>query len=91
MAGIKKIPMRQCIGCREMKSKKELIRVIRTPEQEIKIDATGKQNGRGAYICRNVLCLNKAIKCKALNRAFACEIPEEVTDLLVEELKTLEE
>lgn len=86
----KKIPLRQCIGCNEMKSKKELIRVIKTPEDEITIDTTGKKNGRGAYICKSADCLQKAIKNKGLNRSFKMQIPEEIYDRLMEELKSLE-
>ena len=65
---IKKIPLRQCIGCGEMKSKKEMIRVLKTAEGEIVLDATGRKNGRGAYICPTMECLKKAIKCKGLER-----------------------
>lgn len=86
----KKIPLRQCVGCNEMKSKKELIRVIKTPEGEITIDVTGKKNGRGAYICKSADCLQKAIKNKGLNRSFKMQIPEEIYDKLMEELKSLE-
>ena len=66
----KKIPMRKCIGCGEMKSKKELIRIIRTPEGEIVLDKTGRQNGRGAYICDDAECFKKARKNKGLERSF---------------------
>lgn len=86
----KKIPMRQCIGCMEMKSKKELIRVVKTPENEFIIDATGKQNGRGAYICPKSECIQKAAAHKSLNRSFQMMIAEEVYDKLREELKRLE-
>lgn len=64
-----KVPERMCIACREMKNKKDLLRVVKTPEGEIKIDFGGRQNGRGAYLCRNIDCLQKAIKSKALERA----------------------
>ena len=74
----KKIPMRQCLGCREAKPKKELIRVVRSPEGEISLDFRGKANGRGAYVCPNPACLKKAIKQKALERALQTDIPEEV-------------
>ena len=74
----KKIPMRQCLGCREHKPKKELIRVVRSPEGEISLDFRGKANGRGAYICPNAACLKKAIKAKALERSLETAIPEEV-------------
>ena len=72
---MKKIPMRQCIGCQEMKSKKEMIRVIKTPEDEICIDATGRKNGRGAYICPKSECLQKAIKNRGLEHIFANSPP----------------
>ncbi len=78
----KKIPMRQCLGCREMKPKKELIRVVKSPEGEISLDFKGKANGRGAYVCPNAGCLKKAVKAKALERAFSCQIPQEVFDAL---------
>ena len=74
----KKIPMRQCLGCREMKPKKELVRVVRSPEGQISLDSRGKANGRGAYVCRSPECLKKAIKARALERAFSCQIPEEI-------------
>lgn len=74
----RKIPMRQCTGCREMKPKKELIRVVRSSEGEISIDTRGKKPGRGAYICNSKECLKKAIKSKALERAFDVKIPDEI-------------
>ena len=74
----KKIPMRQCLGCREMKPKKELIRAVRSPEGEISLDFKGKAPGRGAYLCRSGECLKKALKSKALERAFSAQIPPEV-------------
>ena len=74
----KKSPMRQCVGCREMKSKRDLIRVIRTSEEEILIDATGKKNGRGAYICPKRECLEQAIKSKGLERSLKIAIPKEI-------------
>ncbi|MCD7743010.1 MAG: YlxR family protein [Oscillospiraceae bacterium] len=74
----KKIPMRQCLGCREMKPKKELIRVVRPPDVEIHLDFRGKDNGRGAYLCPNPVCLKKAVRARALERAFETAIPEEV-------------
>ena len=78
----KKIPMRQCLGCREMKPKKELIRVVKSPEGEISLDFKGKANGRGAYVCPDAACLKKAVKAKALERAFSCQIPQEVYEAL---------
>ena len=86
----KKIPMRQCIGCGEMKSKKEMTRVIKNPEGEFLIDATGRQNGRGAYICVNSECLQKAIKSKGLERSFKAPIPKEMYDMLAKEMEKLE-
>lgn len=78
----KKIPMRQCLGCREMKPKRELIRVVRAPEGEISLDFRGKKPGRGAYVCPNVACLKQVRKAKALERAFHTQIPEDVFDAL---------
>ena len=83
----KKIPMRQCLGCREMKPKKELIRVVRSPEGEISLDFRGKANGRGAYLCPDPACLKKAIKAKALEHAFSAPIPSEVYERLHEEME----
>ena len=78
----KKIPMRQCLGCREMKPKKELIRVVRSPEGDISLDFKGKASGRGAYVCPNSQCLKKAIKAKALERALNTQIPPEIYESL---------
>lgn len=83
----KKIPMRQCLGCREMKPKRELIRVVRSPEGEILLDFKGKAPGRGAYICPAPACLKQAIKAKALERAFSTQIPEAVYEKLNEEME----
>ena len=83
----KKIPLRQCVGCGEMKGKKEMIRVIKTPEGEICLDATGKKNGRGAYVCKSAECLKKARKNKGLERSFKMQIPKEVYETLEEEMK----
>ena len=82
----KKIPMRQCLGCREMKQKKELIRVVRTPEGEISLDFRGKVPGRGAYVCPSSACLEKAIKIRALERALDQKIDEEVFQRLQKEI-----
>ncbi len=82
----KKIPMRMCLGCREMKPKRELVRVIRTPEGEIKLDVTGKASGRGAYICRSAECLKQSIKTKALSRAFDTAVGDEVLQALEKEI-----
>ena len=86
----KKIPMRQCIGCGEMKAKKEMTRVIKNPEGEILLDATGRLNGRGAYVCPNTECLHKAVKSKGLERSFKTPIPKDVYDLLAKEMEKLE-
>lgn len=84
---MKKIPMRQCVGCREMKPKKELVRVVKSPEGVVSMDLKGKAPGRGAYVCRDQACLKKAIKSGALARGFETQIPQEVYDLLVKELE----
>lgn len=86
----KKIPMRQCVGCGEMKSKKEMLRVLKTMEGPIVLDVTGKKNGRGAYLCRKQDCLKKAIKGKGLERSFKMSIPTEVYDSLLEEFANIE-
>lgn len=83
MSAVKKIPMRQCIGCGEMKNKKEMIRVIKTPENRIELDTTGRKNGRGAYICFSRECLEAAIKNKGLERSLKTKIPNEVYDELL--------
>ncbi|MBS1419568.1 MAG: DUF448 domain-containing protein [Clostridia bacterium] len=83
----KKIPMRQCLGCREMKPKRELIRVVRSPEGEISLDFGGRANGRGAYVCPNGDCLRKAVKARALERAFSARIPPEVYERLQSEME----
>ena len=82
----KKIPLRQCLGCREMKPKRELIRAVKSPDDEVSLDFVGKKPGRGAYVCPNEACLKKAIKSKALSRAFGVEIPQTVMDALLEEM-----
>ena len=86
----KKIPLRQCVGCGEMKNKKEMIRVLKTTEDEICLDATGKKNGRGAYICRNRECLQKACKNKGLERSFKMSIPAAVYETLEREFDTID-
>ncbi len=86
----KKVPLRQCTGCREMKPKKELIRVIRTPEENVELDVTGRKNGRGAYICFCAECLRKARKSRGLERSLKIHIPEDIYDHLEEELNTLD-
>jgi hypothetical protein len=86
----KKIPLRMCTGCGEMKAKKELIRVLKTPEEDIIIDATGKKNGRGAYICCSLECLRKAVKTKGLERSLKVSIPKELIETLEKEMILLE-
>ena len=86
---MKKVPLRQCIGCQEMKSKKEMIRVIKTAEDEIMLDATGRKNGRGAYLCPSMECLKKAVKGEGLERSFKMAIPKEVYETLEKEMEEL--
>lgn len=91
----KKIPMRQCVGCREMKAKKDMIRIIKTAaedeaESQILLDTTGRKNGRGAYICPNSECLKTAIKNKGLERSLKMPIPEEVYKVLTKEMEEFE-
>lgn len=83
----KKIPMRQCVGCGEMKSKKEMMRVLRCGDGSIVLDATGRKNGRGAYLCRNRDCLAKAMKSKGLDRSFKMSIPREIYENLEKEFE----
>ena len=83
----KKIPLRQCVGCSEMKGNKEMMRVLKTPEDEIVLDVTGKKNGRGAYLCISKECLMKARKNKGLERSFKMSIPNEVYDNLEKEFE----
>ena len=86
----KKIPMRQCVGCGEMKSKKEMMRVLKTAEGIICLDVTGKKHGRGAYVCISRECLQKARKNKGLERSFKMSIPNDVYDTLEEEFKEID-
>ena len=83
----KKIPQRQCMGCRERKEKRQLIRVVRSPEGTVSLDFSGKKNGRGAYLCPNPECLKKAIRSKALDRSLEVTIPQEVVDQLEKEME----
>ena len=87
---VKKIPLRQCIGCGEMKSKKEMIRVIKTAEGEILLDATGRKNGRGAYLCPSMECFKKAVKGRGLERSFKMAIPREVFETLDKEMEEID-
>lgn len=90
MNNTKKTPQRQCIGCGEMKNKKEMLRIIKTTQEEILIDITGKKNGRGAYVCKSSQCFNKAVKSKGLERSLKVAIPREVYEELEKELIGLE-
>ena len=83
----KKIPMRKCLGCQEMRPKKELIRVVRSPEGLISLDFKGKAPGRGAYLCPEMQCLKKAVKAKALERAFDTAIGQDIYDALLSEME----
>lgn len=98
--GVKKVPMRKCLGCGEMKPKRELIRVVRAPsvtdeegavlqKGELSLDMTGKKPGRGAYVCPCLACLQQARKARRLERTFACRIPDELYDLLEKEMTDL--
>ena len=82
----KKIPLRKCTGCGEMKPKKELVRVVKTPDDQVLLDLTGRVNGRGAYICPDAACLKIARKAKRIEKSFQMQIPEEVYDMMEEEL-----
>lgn len=86
----KKIPLRKCTGCGEMKPKKELVRVVKTPDDRVLIDLTGRVNGRGAYICPNPECLKIARKARRIEKSFQMQIPDEVYDKMEEELKNHE-
>lgn len=83
----KKVPLRQCIGCGEMKSKKEMIRILKTETEGIILDATGRKNGRGAYVCPAVACFQKAVKNKGLERSFKMPVPKEVYEALEKEME----
>jgi len=85
----KKIPMRQCVGCREMKPKRELIRVVKSPEGVFSLDAKGKMPGRGAYICPSAQCLKKARKSRGLERAFETSIPDGIYETLSKQLEEM--
>lgn len=88
MAGaVKKIPMRMCLGCNEMKPKRELIRVVKTPEDDVLLDLTGKKSGRGAYICKSVECMKKARKSRRFEKAFSMQIDDEVYRRMEEQLE----
>ena len=86
----KKIPLRQCVGCNEMKSKKEMLRVLKTTEEEVVLDTTGKMNGRGAYLCKNAECLKKAMKHKGIERSLKMTIEKSVYEKLEKEFLNIE-
>ena len=86
----KKVPLRQCIGCQEMKEKKGMVRVIKTPEETIELDTTGRKNGRGAYICPRMECFMKARKSKGLERSLKTSIPQEVDEELEREMNRID-
>lgn len=86
----KKIPMRKCVGCGEMKPKKEMLRILRTTEEEFVLDATGKKNGRGAYLCCSLDCFQKAVKNKGLERSFKQAIPADVYERLEKEMNEID-
>jgi len=86
----RKIPLRQCVGCREMKAKMDLLRVIKTPEDKVMLDPGGKKNGRGAYLCFSLDCLKKARRSKALERSLNINIPEEIYEGLEQEMSELD-
>ncbi len=86
----KKIPLRKCTGCNEMKPKKELIRVLKTTEEEIILDKTGKKNGRGAYLCNSLECFKQARKSRGLERSLQIKIPDEIYETLEKELSAVE-
>ena len=83
----KKIPLRQCVGCRERKEKSQLIRVVRSPEGEVSLDPKGKKPGRGAYVCPDPNCLKRAVKSRALERAFGAPVPPEIMEALAAQLE----
>ncbi|MBS1326750.1 MAG: YlxR family protein [Oscillospiraceae bacterium] len=87
---VKKTPLRKCTGCGEMKPKKELVRVVKSPEGEVSLDLTGRKPGRGAYVCPRVDCLRLARKARRLEKAFSCPIPAEVYDRMEEEFEASE-
>ena len=91
MSTEKKVPQRQCIGCGEMKNKRALIRVLKTTDGQITIDATGRKNGRGAYLCPSMDCFKKAVKGKGLERSFKMAIPKEVYESLEKEMEQLDQ
>ena len=90
MSHVRKIPMRKCIGCQEMKNKKEMMRILKTTEDEIILDTTGRKNGRGAYLCFSKECFEKAVKNKGLERSLKMNIPQSVYESLKREIENIE-
>lgn len=90
MSHVKKVPMRKCVGCQEMKNKKEMIRILKTTEDEIILDATGKKNGRGAYICLSKECFDRAVKNRGVERSLKMSIPQTIYDSLKKEIEEIE-
>lgn len=90
-AQMKKIPLRKCTGCQEMKSKKDMMRILRTPEGEIVLDTTGRKNGRGAYVCRCMSCFEAAVRNRGLERSLKMKVPEETYESLKKEIESIEE
>ncbi len=90
-AQVKKVPLRKCTGCQEMKNKKEMMRILRTSEGEIVLDRTGRKNGRGAYVCCSMSCFEKAVKNKGLERSLKVKVPEETYESLKKEIESIEE
>ena len=91
MGNVKKVPLRKCIGCNEMKNIKEMMRVLKTTDDQIVLDTTGRKNGRGAYVCFSGECLKKAIKNKGLERSLKMPIPQEIYENLERELESIEQ
>ena len=89
-AQTKKIPLRKCTGCQEMKNKKEMIRILRTSEGEIVLDVTGRKNGRGAYVCRSMDCFEKAVRNRGIERSLKEKVPEETYENLKKEIESIE-
>jgi predicted RNA-binding protein YlxR (DUF448 family) len=87
MPKVKKIPQRQCVGCRTMKDKRELVRIVKSPDGEISLDCTGKKPGRGAYVCHDEACLTKARRARSLERTFEMTIPDEVYEALQAQMR----
>ena len=87
---VKRVPLRKCTGCQEMKNKKEMMRILKTSEGDIVLDTTGRKNGRGAYVCCSMDCFEKAVKNKGLERSLKCKVPEEAYESLKKEIELFE-